>query len=195
MVSLPPDAPFTPEQIGWLNGYLAARMQAGGSATAAAGGGGEVVPAPAAGPPVTILWGSQTGNSEGLAKKTAKSLTAKGHEVTVTDMAEADAETISKAENLLVITSTYGDGEPPDNAQDLHALLHSDSAPRFESTNFSVLGLGDSEYPDFNQCAKEFDAVLEKLGGKRLCDRIESDVDYDEPFEQWLGLVGGALTS
>ncbi|MEM9079272.1 MAG: flavodoxin domain-containing protein [Verrucomicrobiota bacterium] len=196
MVSLPPDAPFTPEQIGWLNGYLAARKQSLGSAPATPAA--DLAPAPAAGPPVTILWGSQTGNSEGLAKKTAKTLTAKGHEVTITDMAAAEAETISKAENLLIITSTYGDGEPPDNAADLHSLLHSllhsETAPRFEKTNFAVLGLGDSEYPDFNQCAIDFDTALEKLGAKRLCDRIESDVDYEEPFDHWLNLVGGALT-
>ncbi len=192
MVTLPPDAPFTPEQIGWLNGYLAARMQAMGTPTGNLTQQSE--PAPTAGPPVTILWGSQTGNSEGLAKKTAKALTAKGHPVTVTDMAEAEADTLSKTENLLIITSTYGDGEPPDNAQELHETLHDDSAPRFEQTNFAVLGLGDSEYPDFNQCAKEFDAVFEKLGAKRLSPLVESDVDYDEPFDQFLSSITTALS-
>ena len=198
MVSLPPDAPFTPEQIGWLNGYLAARMQVQGSTAPLHNS--STAPqhnsnsAPQQGPatqglPLTILWGSQTGNSEGLAKKASKMLTAKGHTVTVTDMGEAEAETLTKAENLLVITSTYGDGEPPDNAQALHESLHADNAPKLENTNFSVLGLGDSEYPDFNQCAKEFDSVLEKLGAKRLAPLIESDVDYDDPFDQWMGAI------
>ena len=184
---IPSNAPFSPEQIGWLNGYLAARMQAQG-ATAPAQPAAAIEIAPA-GKPLTILWGSQTGTSEGLAKKAAKTLTAKGNQVTVIDMAEAEAEQLTSAENLLIITSTYGDGEPPDNAQALHELLHSDSAPKFENTTYSVLGLGDSEYPDFNQCAKEFDTVLEKLGAQRLSPLIESDVDYDEPFDQWLGQV------
>ena len=104
-------------------------------------------------------------------------------------MAEAEPESLAKAENLFLITSTYGDGEPPDNAQALHEALHSDGAPQLENLNFSVLGLGDSEYPDFNQCAKEFDTVLEKLGAKRLAPLIESDVDYEDPFDQWLGAI------
>lgn len=190
MLPIPQNAPFSPEQIGWLNGYLAARMQAQGTATA------HTAPAleeKSAGLSLTILWGSQTGNSESLAKKASKSLTAKGHQVTITDMAEADGKTVAEIENLLVITSTYGDGEPPDNAAALHEFLHSDSAPSLEKTSYSVLGLGDSEYPDFNQCAKEFDLALEKLGAKRLAPLIESDVDYDEPFDQWLAQVTDSL--
>lgn len=191
MVSLPSDAPFTPEQIGWLNGYLAARRQSLGGPSS---GPSQAEPTPAAsGPPITILWGSQTGNCESLAKKAAKSFTAKGHAVTVTDMGEAEAEALTQAENLLIITSTYGDGEPPDNAAELHELLHSDDAPKFENTSFSVLGLGDSEYPDFNQCAKEFDSVLEKLGANRLSERVDCDVEFDEPFDQWLSQVSGTL--
>ena len=188
---IPSNAPFSPEQIGWLNGYLAARMQAQG-ATAPAQPAAAIEIAPA-GKPFTILWGSQTGTSESLAKKASKSLSAKGHDVKVIDMAEAEADELAKTENLLVITSTYGDGEPPDNAQALHELLHSDDAPSFENTSFSVLGLGDSEYPDFNQCAKEFDTVLEKLGATRLAPLIESDVDYDEPFDQWVNQITEVL--
>ena len=190
MVNIPSNAPFSPEQIGWLNGYLAARSQAMGGASNAA----TSAPEPSlSGAPVTILWGSQTGNSEGLAKQAGKTLTASGHQVTITDMGEADASALTETENLLIITSTYGDGEPPDNAQALHELLHSDEAPQFEKTAFSVLGLGDSEYPDFNQCAKEFDSALEKLGATRLAPLIESDVDYDEPFDQFVSSVSTAL--
>ncbi|MBK1833330.1 flavodoxin domain-containing protein [Roseibacillus ishigakijimensis] len=187
---LPSNAPFSPEQIGWLNGYLAARFLATGGA--------ETSPpasesAAATGVPLTILWGSQTGNSEGLAKKAAKNLTAQGHQVTVTDMAEADGEQLAACENLLIITSTYGDGEPPDNAAELHELLQSEAAPKLAGVNYAVLGLGDSEYPDFNQCAKDLDQFLAKLGATRLCPCIESDVDYDEPFAQWQEAVTSAL--
>lgn len=188
---IPSNAPFSPEQIGWLNGYLAARMQAQGTTALAQ----PAKPLTTSGLPITILWGSQTGTCETLAKKAAKTLTASGHQATVLDMADTESEHLSKAENLLIITSTYGDGEPPDNAQALHDLLHSESAPQLESTNFAVLGLGDSEYPDFNQCAKEFDTILEKLGATRLSDRIESDVDYDDPFDQWLTQVSAQLAA
>lgn len=190
MISIPPNAPFTPEQIGWLNGYLAARMQVPGASSS------PPLPAevaPVVGQRMTILWGSQTGTSESLAKKAAKTLSAKGHQVTVTDMAAIEADSLSSMEKLLVITSTYGDGEPPDNAMALHEALHGEGAPDLSNTSFSVLGLGDSEYPDFNQCAKEFDAVLEKLGGTRLAPLIESDVDYDEPFDTWLNQLNETL--
>lgn len=190
MISIPPNAPFSPEQIGWLNGYLAARMQVTGTAPPT-----QAAPAiaPPAGKDITLLWGSQTGSSESLAKTASKKLTASGHKVTVLDMAEVEVQTLAGVETLFVITSTYGDGEPPDNAQELHSALHSDDAPDLSSLSYSVLGLGDSEYPDFNQCAKEFDSVLEKLGAKRLSPLIESDVDYDEPFEQWLTQASEAL--
>lgn len=183
MLPIPQNAPFTPEQIGWLNGYLAARMQVQGTSTAPAVPSAEAAPA---GLPLTILWGSQTGNSESLAKKASKSLIAQGHQVSIIDMAEAEADSLKAIENLLIITSTYGDGEPPDNAQALHEALHAEGAPKFENTTYSVLGLGDSEYPDFNQCAKDFDNILEKLGAKRLSPLVESDVEFDEPFDQWL---------
>lgn len=196
MIAIPPNAPFSPEQIGWLNGYLAARMQVNGTAPPPQGGAPDPVGiAPPAGKDVTLIWGSQTGSSESLAKTAAKKLTASGHQVTVKDMAEVEAKSLAEVETLFVITSTYGDGEPPDNAQELHEALHSDEAPPLSDLNYSVLGLGDSEYPDFNQCAKEFDSVLEKLGGKRLAPLIESDVDYDEPFDQWLSAASASLTS
>lgn len=192
MLTIPPSAPFSTEQIGWLNGYLAARMQA-----LPVSSGASAPPAPQAALPagksISIIWGSQTGTSESLAKKAYKKLTSAGHIVTVLDMAEVSSEILAATENLFVITSTYGDGEPPDNAGQLHTLLRSDTAPALSSVNYSVLGLGDSSYPDFNQCAKEFDLALEKLGAKRLAALIESDVDYDEPFDQWLASASKAL--
>jgi len=194
VIALPPNAPFSPDQIGWLNGYLAARLQAQAPPTDRGSSARPTAPAPQ-GQAVTILWGSQTGNSESLAKKAAKSLTASGHQVTVTDMAAAETSALTESNNLLIITSTYGDGEPPANAAALHELLHSDDSPDLSAVSYAVLGLGDSEYPDFNQCAKEFDSVLEKLGGKRLAPLIESDVDYDEPFDQWLKSASESLVS
>ena len=96
-------------------------------------------------------------------------------------------------DRLLLITSTYGEGEPPDNAQAFHTALHADSAPRLEHLQFSVLGLGDSSYPDFCQCSKEFDARFEALGAQRsaaMVDRWQAD----EGFAAWMQAVTESLT-
>ena len=86
-------------------------------------------------------------------------------------------EDLAAVDRLLLITSTYGEGEPPDNAQAFHTALHADSAPRLEHLQFSVLGLGDSSYPDFCQCSKEFDARFEALGAQRSAAMVECDGD------------------
>ena len=185
--TLPDNAPFTPEQRGWLNGFLA------GLFSGEAAPGCAVAPPAAAAPPpipergpVTLLWGSQTGNAEGLARKTAKKLGPEGFEVTVHDLASYPVENLPGEESLLIITSTYGDGEPPDNAADFHAHLLSEQAPKFDGTRFAVFALGDSEYPDFCECGKQFDQRLEELGATRLAPRVDADVDFDEPFAAWI---------
>lgn len=173
-IQIPDDAPFTPEQRVWLGEFL----------TKALGGGAA---APPTGPsvPVTVLWGSQTGNAEGLAKKIVKQMKKGNFEPEIYDMADYDRGRLPKERNLLVITSTYGDGEPPDNAADLHGWLLSDAAPKLEDVSFSVLALGDTSYPDFCSCGVQFDERLEQLGGKRLFKRIDCDVDYDDGFKEW----------
>ncbi|MEO0795968.1 MAG: sulfite reductase subunit alpha [Verrucomicrobiota bacterium] len=175
---LPDNAPFSSEQRAYLNGLLAGIFSSAPSG----------VPAAAAEParPMTILFGSQTGNSESVAKQAAKKAKAQGFAAEVFDMEAYPQERLASEQNLLIITSTYGEGDPPDNAMELHAYVHSDSAPKLDNVRFSVLGLGDSNYPDFNQCAKEFDARLVELGASRMYDGIYCDVDFDEDFERWL---------
>ena len=174
MIVIPDDAPFTPEQRVWLSGYLGKLLAEG-------------PPASAASPtvPVTILFGSQTGNAEGLGKKLVKTLKKGNFEPELHDLGAYDRSRLTKEKNLLIITSTYGDGEPPDNAGDFHGWLLGDSAPRLEGVNFSVLGLGDTNYPDFCKCGIQFDRRLEELGANRLFNRIDSDVDFDGPFKEW----------
>ncbi len=196
MLTIPPTAPFSPEQIGWLNGYLAARVQAMPQGASAAGTG--TISAPDLSPPptgkaITLIWGSQTGTCETLAKSASKKLIAAGHIPSVRDMADLELTDLAEIEHLLILTSTYGDGEPPDNAAALHTELHGDKALDLSKLSYSVLGLGDSEYPEFNQCAKDFDSVLEKLNAKRLIPLIESDVEYEEPFAEWIKSVSAAL--
>lgn len=182
LIQIPDDAPFTPEQRAWLGDFLA-KLLAGGTAT------------PAAGPtvPVTLLFGSQTGNAESLAKKFVKLLKKSGFEPDIHDLAAYDRSRITKEKNLLVITSTYGDGEPPDNAADFYHWILSDAAPRLDGVNFSVLALGDTSYPDFCKCGIDFDTRFESLGATRVFKRIDSDVDTDAPFAEWTAGVMAAL--
>ncbi|MBK1877360.1 sulfite reductase subunit alpha [Pelagicoccus mobilis] len=136
--------------------------------------------------PLSILWGSQTGNSEGLARKISKTLGGKGFVPTVYDMDEYDVSKLSEESLLLIVTSTFGDGEPPDNAAAFHAFLHGDQAPKLEKLKYSVLGLGDSNYPEFCKCAIDIDIRLKALGATSIVERVDCDVDYDDDFDAWL---------
>jgi sulfite reductase (NADPH) flavoprotein alpha-component len=174
-IQIPNDAPFTPEQRAWLNDFLTKALAQGNDA-----------PAPSApSVPVTVMYASQTGTAEGLAKKLFKTLKKGNFEPELHDMATYDRARLAKEQNLLIITSTYGDGEPPDTATDLHTWLHSDAAPRLEGVSYSVLALGDTSYPDFCKCGIEFDTRLADLGAKRIYSRVDVDVDPDEPYAQW----------
>ncbi len=178
----------------WLKGYLDALNSAlippPSSVTP------PTVPAPmSSGLPVTILWGSQTGTSEMLGKKLSKTLAAKGHSPTLRDMAAVSPEDLAAAEYLCIITSTYGDGEPPDNAASLHAALHAADAPVLPSAHFAVLALGDSSYPDFCKCGHDFDTRLTALGAKSLVPITQVDVDYDIPFAAWTQQLETALSA
>jgi sulfite reductase (NADPH) flavoprotein alpha-component len=174
-IQIPDNAPFTPEQRLWLSEFLGGILSQSHAAQQSTG--------PAV--PVTVLFGSQTGTAEGLAKKLVKTLKKGNFEPNIQDMGSYDKEHLSKEKNLLVITSTYGDGEPPDTALELHTWLMGDAAPRLEGVNFSVFSLGDSSYPDFCQCGTDFDLRLEALGANRIYPRIDVDVDADQPYAEW----------
>lgn len=174
-IILPDDAPFSSEQREWLNGYLTALL--------APYEGEESVP----GVPVTIAWGSQTGTAETLAKKFSKLAAKSGVEPSVVDLAGMDAGALSGIEHLVIITSTYGEGDPPDNAQAFHDSLFADDAARVEHLKYAVLSLGDSSYPDFCQCGIEFDERLGALGGEALIPRVDMDVDFDDDYAKWCG--------
>ncbi len=184
---------LTEQQKIWLTGYLSAQATLAGSEV--------VAPAPSAAAPVqpvskdvTVLYGSQTGNSEGLAKKTAQHLEEKGFQVTLSSMSDFKPNNLKKINNLLVIVSTHGEGDPPDNALSFHEYVHGRRAPKLDHLSFSVLSLGDSSYEFFCQTGKEFDERFEELGGTRLFDRVDCDLDYDEPFSEWLQGVASSLS-
>lgn len=195
---LPKNAPFTAEDIdvlnqlvqrstplqrSWLSGFLAgldaAQGQTAGAALAAA--------APAARPrqPLTILYGSESGNTEALAMKAKKLAAKQNFDAKIVDMADADLATIAKSKNLIVYISTWGDGDPPQRAVDFHKALMADDAPRFEGVRFAVLALGDTAYVNFCQTGKQIDARLEALGATRVADRQDLDLDFQKAAAAW----------
>ena len=188
---IPDNAPFSAEQRQWLNGYLAGYFSdAGVGARALAGL--SAAPVPAA-KPLVLLYGSQTGTAEGLAKKTAKAAEKSGFAPKLVDMAKYESVDLAKEKNVLVITSTYGDGDPPDNAQAFWDYLRADTAPPLAHLRYSVLALGDTNYAAFCQFGKLCDERLEKLGAQRVHPRVDCDVDYDAPAKAWTDGVFAAL--
>jgi sulfite reductase (NADPH) flavoprotein alpha-component len=143
---------------------------------------------------ITILYGSQTGNAKGLAKKSARTLEGIGFQVTVSSMSDFKTKKLKEVQNLLIVVSTHGEGDPPDSAFTFYEFLHSKRAPKLADLRFSVLALGDSSYEFFCQTGKEFDTRLEELGGTRLYPRFDCDVDYDEAAAEWLNGVLDSLS-
>jgi len=135
---------------------------------------------------LTVLYGSRTGNGEGLAKKALKMATDQGFKVLLKSMADYKVRDLQSEKNLLVIVSTHGEGVPPFAARELHEFIYSKRAPKLDGTTFAVLALGDSSYFQFCKTGKDFDEQLEKLGAKRLVPRIACDVDFEETAESWL---------
>ena len=190
---IPDNAPFSPEQRLWLNGYLAGLFSDAGLASRVMAGLSAAPAAPAK--PLAVLFGSQTGTAEGLAKKVSKEAAKRGFAPKLVDMAKYETVDLTKEENVLVITSTYGDGDPPDNAQAFWDYLKSDTAPPLSQLHFSVLALGDTNYAEFCAFGKKCDERFEQLGAQRVHPRVDCDVDYDGPAKSWTDGVFAALVS
>ncbi len=181
---IPEDAPFNGEQKYWLAGFLAGLhsrllVLEGQQQTAAAAGA-------AATTQLHILFGSQTGNAEALAQSAAKAARAKGLVPVVQGLGEVDIEVFAAMRHVLIVTSTYGEGEMPDNAQLFWQAISASTAPRLEQMHFAILAIGDTSYDGFCQAGKFIDMRLEQLGAKRVTDRIDCDIDFEEPSEQWI---------
>ncbi|KTR97629.1 sulfite reductase subunit alpha [Pantoea dispersa] len=181
---IPEDAPFNGEQKYWLAGFLAglhSRLLVLEDKQTA----------PAAGASATtqlhILFGSQTGNAEALAQTAAKAARAKGLVPVVQALGEVDLDVFATMRHVLIVTSTYGEGEMPDNAQLFWQAISASTAPRLEQMHFAVLAIGDTGYDGFCQAGKFIDMRLEQLGAKRVVDRIDCDIDYEEPSSEWIG--------
>lgn len=142
---------------------------------------------------VTVLFGSETGNGQSLASTLVEKLKTKQLPVQSFSMDDFKPQNLKKVQDLLIITSTHREGEPPENARSFYEFLHSKRAPKIENVRFSVLALGDESYEFFCQTGKDFDTRLEELGGERLYPRVDCDVDFEDPAEQWINRVVAVL--
>jgi sulfite reductase (NADPH) flavoprotein alpha-component len=169
---IPEDAPFTSPQRAWLNGFLAGLYS--------------YAPAEKTEPVrVAVLYGSQTGTAEGLARKLAKELKTAGFDAALTSLEGYIPATLAAETYAIFIVSTYGDGEAPDVVQPFYQHLCLAHLPLLGNLYYSVCALGDKHYEHFCKFGRELDAKLESLGGMRILDRVDCDVDLDEAFAAW----------
>ncbi|MEB8194844.1 NADPH-dependent assimilatory sulfite reductase flavoprotein subunit [Raoultella terrigena] len=170
---------FTPTQLAWVSGYFWGVLNQHSGAVAAA-------PAQAAEvPSITLLSASQTGNARRVAEALRDDLQAAQLNVKLVNAGDYKFKQIASEKLLIVVTSTQGEGEPPEEAVALHKFLLSKKAPKLEGTAFAVFGLGDTSYEFFCQSGKDFDSRLAELGGERLLDRVDSDVEYQGAAAEW----------
>jgi sulfite reductase (NADPH) flavoprotein alpha-component len=177
-------AELNPIQQAWVSGYLAANANAGAFT------GGVAVPAAGDAAPLTILYGSQTGNAKGVASKLKEQAESRGLSVKLVNMADYKPTALKKEKFITVVVSTYGEGEPPEDAESLHEFLTTKKAPKLDGVKVAVIGLGDSSYEFFCQTAKDFEERFNKLGAETIFQRADLDVDYDDEAAKW---IDGAL--
>jgi len=173
---IPDNAPFTAEQRAWLNGFLAGIFSEQ-----------KVEPAMEAKSPlrVAVLYASQSGTAEGLAKKLAKELKAQGYVPALATLAGYTCSALAQEEHALIVASTYGDGEAPDGVHPFYEQLCLEHFPKLERLSYSLLALGDSNYEHFCKFGRDLDAKLKALGANCIHPRVECDVDTDSPFAEW----------
>ncbi|MFY2737383.1 NADPH-dependent assimilatory sulfite reductase flavoprotein subunit [Pseudocitrobacter faecalis] len=181
---------LTPTQLAWVSGYFwgVLNQQPGAAAVAA-------TPAAVAAPTITLISASQTGNARRVAEALRDDLLAAKLNVNLVNAGDYKFKQIASEKLLVIVASTQGEGEPPEEAVALHKFLFSKKAPKLNGTAFAVLGLGDTSYEFFCQAGKDFDSKLAELGGERLLDRVDADVEYQAAASEWRARVVDVLKS
>lgn len=175
---IPTDAPFDEAQRHWLNGLLSGLHAIAASAATEA--------EPQVGTALTVLYGSQSGNAEALSKDLRKFSKTQGFEPRVAALDDIQLSDLAAMSHVLIIASTFGEGDPTDNAAKFYAALMAEDAPALPaSLNFSVCGLGDASYAEFNKPARDIDARLSELGATRAAALVACDVDFDDDYAAW----------
>lgn len=179
---------LSPAQLAWVSGYFWGMLnQQPGAAVASA------VAAPA--PAITLISASQTGNARRVAEQLRDDLLAAALNVRLVNAGDYKFKQIAQEKLLVIVSSTQGEGEPPEEAVALHKYLFSKKAPKLTDTAFAVFGLGDSSYEFFCQSGNDFDSRLAALGGERLLDRVDSDVEYQAAAAEWRARIVEVLTA
>jgi sulfite reductase (NADPH) flavoprotein alpha-component len=201
IATIPKTAPFSEEEVALLNRVVGPASQVQRAWLAGFLAGVESVsgaPQPAAparpAEPLTIVYASESGNSEKLASDLAKAARKNGLKPTIIDMADLDLAALTSAKRLVMIAATWGEGEPPARATRAYGELMGESAPRLDGVEFGVLALGDTAYAEFCAIGKALDARLEALGAKRVVERVDLDLDFAQPAARWIGDAVKALT-
>ena len=173
-------------QLAWLSGYTWAKAQGASGQISATFSENTLTTAAVEPVKVTVLSASQTGNAKGVAAKLTSRLQAEGVQATHHSLGDYKAKQIADEQFVLLVSSTQGEGEAPEEGVVLLKLLNGKKAPKLDRLQFAVLGLGDSSYPNFCQAGKDFDQRFEVLGGSRLLPRADADLDFKAVADQWI---------
>ncbi|WP_348268576.1 sulfite reductase subunit alpha [Edaphobacter paludis] len=173
---IPDNAPFSDDQRAWLNGFLAGIF----SSTQPAA----VTEAPPA-LKIAVLYASQSGTAEGLARKVVKDLKSKGHIASLISLEGYTPAALAEERYAILIASTYGDGDAPDAVKPFYEKLCIEHFPRYQDLSYAVLALGDSHYEHFCKFGIDLDNKLDSLGAVRLHNRVDCDIDLDDAFASW----------
>ncbi|MGB0372225.1 MAG: flavodoxin domain-containing protein [Opitutales bacterium] len=143
--------------------------------------------------PLTILYGTETGNAEDLAERTFKRAQEEGFEASLSNVFDFAPEKLKETAKAIIIISTWGEGDPPDEATDFCDSINDDEITGLENLEYAVLSLGDSGYDDFCGCGRKLDESLKRNGGKQIVARVDCDVDFEDDFDSWSDKLFAAL--
>ncbi|MFT7506352.1 MAG: sulfite reductase (NADPH) flavoprotein alpha-component, partial [Gammaproteobacteria bacterium] len=180
---------FSEDQLIWASGYLAGLS----SSAITAPPNSERNLLDAKQPILTVLYGSQTGNTKHEAKAFSDQIASKGAKINLVSMSDYKPRKIKEETHMVVFVSTHGEGDAPDDAIELHEFLASKKAPQLPNLSYAIVGLGDTSYEFFCQTGKDFDSRLAALGAKSVIARLDCDVDYADDINSWSQTVTSLL--